>query len=76
MGPVAYDRLRRLNLVHSALLRNDRATTTIAMVAREYGFSEPARFAAAYRAVFGKSPSTTMRGRPLTVRVPASPGVR
>lgn len=72
IGPVGYDRLRRLNMVHSALLRSDGATTTIAMVAREHGFAEPRRFAAAYRAVFGESPAATLERSHCDVRMPVS----
>jgi AraC-like DNA-binding protein len=67
MSPTGYARLRRLNLVRSALLRNSPTTTTIGTLAREYGFSELGRFAAAYRAVFGESPSTTLQGGPSNV---------
>lgn len=64
MSPTGYARLRRLNLVRSALLRNSPTTTTIGTLAREYGFSELGRFAAVYRAAFGESPSTTLQGGP------------
>ena len=61
MSPTAYLRLRRLNLVRSALLRSNSRTETIATVARQHGFSELGRFAAAYRAVFGEAPSATLQ---------------
>jgi AraC-like DNA-binding protein len=73
-SPAAYDRLRRLNLVRSALLRNDRTTTTVGTVARKHGFSELGRFAAAYRAVFGEPPSVTLHGGQPDIRDPASAG--
>ncbi len=60
-SPVNYARLRRLNLVRSALVRNDPTIATIATIASNYGFSEPGRFATAYRAIFGEAPSTTLR---------------
>jgi len=61
MSPSQYAKLRRLNLVRSALRRADPATDSIAAIARQYGFSELGRFAAAYRTLFGESPSTTLR---------------
>ena len=63
LSPTAYVRLRRLNLVRAALLRSDPAVATVGAVARHHGFSELGRFAAAYRAAFGESPSTTLQGR-------------
>jgi AraC-like DNA-binding protein len=61
MGPGRYIRLRRLNLVRAALRRADPATTSVAMLARRYGFSEAARFAIRYRTLFGEPPSATLR---------------
>jgi len=61
MGPVAYDRLRRMTLVRRALRRGEGTAATIANVAQNYGFSSPGRFAVSYRAAFGESPSTTAR---------------
>src|SRR5262249_31484601 len=62
MSPLAYARLRRLNLARRALVRGDASSLTVAGVARTYGFSELGRFAAAYRAVFAEPPSATLRG--------------
>jgi len=61
MGPVGYLRRRRLSAIQTALKRGDRATTPIADIAFEYGFSDPGRFAAYYRSLFGESPSQTRR---------------
>jgi AraC-like DNA-binding protein len=72
MSPSQYARLRRLTLVRAALRQAKPATTNIAEVARQYGFSELGRFAAAYRAAFGEAPSTTLRGHRLKVRDRAS----
>jgi transcriptional regulator GlxA family with amidase domain len=33
---------------------------SIARIAKSHGFSEPGRFAGAYRALFGETPSTTL----------------
>src|SRR5262245_9800848 len=62
MGPVSYHRLRRLNLVRAALLCADPSLTRVATAARRYGFLELGRFAAAYKAAFGETPSATLRG--------------
>jgi AraC-like DNA-binding protein len=59
MGPVGYLRRRRLSAIQTALKRGDRATMPIADIALEYGFSDPGRFAAYYRSLFGESPSQT-----------------
>jgi len=61
VGPVAYLRCRRLSAVRSVLSRSDPATVSIGDVAFEYGFPEPGRFAAYYRAHFGETPSETCR---------------
>jgi AraC-like DNA-binding protein len=73
MGPSRYIRLRRLNLVHAALRRADPTRTSVAKLAKHYGFSELGRFAIRYRTLFGEPPSATLRrrrydaGRPLRV---------
>ena len=59
-SPLKYVRLRRLNLARSALLKTDPAVTTVAQVARSHGFSEPGRFAVAYRTLFGEPPLATL----------------
>jgi AraC family ethanolamine operon transcriptional activator len=59
-GPAEYMRLRRLNRARSALFRADHETASIAGIARSHGFTEPGRFAGAYRALFGETPSTTL----------------
>ena len=70
LSPLNYKRLRRLNLARSALRRAEPATVTVAEVARQYGFTELGRFAVAYRAVFGETPSSTLRSE-LNIRDPA-----
>ena len=61
MSPIRYIRLRRLNLVRAALRGSDPAATTVADIARRYGFSELGRLAADYRTIFGETPSATLR---------------
>jgi AraC-like DNA-binding protein len=60
-SPLSYARLRRLNLARSQLMQSNLATASIATIARNFGFSEPGRFAAAYRSIFGEAPSATLR---------------
>jgi AraC-like DNA-binding protein len=62
MSPVTYSRLRRLNLVRTALRQADPASVSVGDVARQHGFSELGRFAVTYRTLFGETPSTTLRG--------------
>ena len=62
MSPRRYLRLRQLKLVRAALRRAD-FTNTVATVARKYGFGELGRFAGMYRAVYGETPSATLRLR-------------
>jgi AraC-like DNA-binding protein len=66
LSPGRYLRLRRLNLARAALRQADPATT-VAEIAHRFQFSELGRFAADYRAIFGETPSATLRG--LTTKV-------
>jgi AraC-like DNA-binding protein len=61
LSPSRYILLRRLNLVRARLRRADPATATVAEVAFRYHFSELGRFAADYRALFGETPSETLK---------------
>jgi AraC-like DNA-binding protein len=62
MGPSRYLRARRMQLVRRALRRADPSDTSVAQIARRYGFGELGRFAASYRARFGELPSATLKG--------------
>jgi AraC-like DNA-binding protein len=64
-GPIRYARLRRLNFARSTLLKADPNATRVAEVARAHGFSEPGRFAGAYRRLFGEVPLATLHRRPI-----------
>lgn len=59
IGPMAYDRLRRVSLVHRAL-RDDPSAKSVSAVARSNGFRALGRFASDYRAAFGEYPSATL----------------
>jgi len=60
-GPLAFLRDRRLDAVRRALLAADHPTATVTETAMRYGFYHVGRFAAAYRAAFGESPSETLQ---------------
>ena len=64
MGPVRFLTLRRMHLVHRALLSASPSTTTVTRLATDHGFWELGRFAVAYRAAFGESPSKTLNRAP------------
>ena len=60
VGPIAYDRLRRMSLVRHTLRRGN-GETSVAVVAERYGFRSPGRFAVNYRSIFDESPSATLQ---------------
>jgi AraC-like DNA-binding protein len=61
MGPIRYLTLRRMHLVRRALLRSDPSKATVTQIVTDHGFWELGRFSVAYRALFGESPSCTLR---------------
>jgi AraC-like DNA-binding protein len=61
MGPVRYLWLRRMHLVHRALMQAVPGTTTVTQIATANGFWELGRFAVEYRALFGEAPSVSLR---------------
>ena len=61
MGPIRYLSLRRMRLVRLALLRADPSAATVTRLATDHGFWELGRFSVAYRALFGESPSESLR---------------
>ena len=60
-SPVRYLWLRRMHLARRALLRADPAATTVTGIATDHGFWELGRFSVEYRALFGETPSATLR---------------
>jgi AraC-like DNA-binding protein len=60
MGPIRFLALRRMHLVRRALSDAD-SSTTVTRIATDYGFWELGRFSVAYRALFGETPSETLR---------------
>jgi AraC-like DNA-binding protein len=61
MGPIRYLALRRMHLVRRALLRSDPSKATVTQIVTDHGFWELGRFSVAYSALFGESPSHTLR---------------
>ncbi|WIB76637.1 helix-turn-helix domain-containing protein [Curtobacterium sp. MCPF17_002] len=53
----------RLDGARADLIRRDRDETSVADVAREWGFGHLGRFSATYRARFGELPSESLRSR-------------
>jgi AraC-like DNA-binding protein len=56
MSPMAYVRDVRLRRAHRDLRSADPAHTTVAAIARRWGFTHLGRFAAAHKMMFGKTP--------------------
>jgi AraC-like DNA-binding protein len=63
MPPLAYLRRLRLDHVHAELSRADPWKVTVGEVAYRWGFTHLGRFAGAYRARYGVSPSQTLKDR-------------
>jgi transcriptional regulator GlxA family with amidase domain len=61
VGPTQYMKLRRLNRVHCELQAPDCKQATVTGVMTTCGVTEFGRFAGAYRALFGESPSETLK---------------
>ena len=64
MSPTQYLLLRRLKEVRRELRDANPKRVSVAEVARRFGFAEPGRFAASYRATFGEAPSATLQRIP------------
>jgi transcriptional regulator GlxA family with amidase domain len=63
MSPLTYLRRLRLDGVHAELSRSDPWQVSVSEVAYRWGFTHLGRFAGAYRARYGTSPSQTLRER-------------
>lgn len=61
MSPKRFVIHDRLNEVRRALSDSRAAGTTVTDIATEHGFFELGRFAGRYKAVFGETPSQTLR---------------
>ena len=63
MGPKRSEVQARLTQVRRALSLANGARGAVTTIATDHGFFELGRFASTYKAVFGESPSATLRGR-------------
>ncbi|BCB84166.1 helix-turn-helix transcriptional regulator [Phytohabitans suffuscus] len=63
MSPMAYLRRLRLARAHADLRAAEPGRETVASVAHRWGFAHLGRFAAAYRAEYGRAPADTLYGR-------------
>jgi AraC-like DNA-binding protein len=61
MGPIRYLTLRRMHLARRALLCGDPSKSIVTRIVTDHGFWELGRFSVAYRALFGETPSETLR---------------
>jgi transcriptional regulator GlxA family with amidase domain len=62
MTPMAYLRQIRLARAHADLMAGDPALTSVATVARRWGFPRPGVFAACYLARYHTTPGRTLLG--------------
>ena len=60
MGPMAYLKKTRLQAAHKELLLSEPEEISVADVALRYGFAQPSKFSAAYKAVYNETPSETL----------------
>jgi AraC-like DNA-binding protein len=58
--PMEYVRRVRLHHAHLDLVAGNRPSTSVAAIARRWGFSHIGRFAIAYRQAYGQSPHVTL----------------
>jgi AraC family transcriptional regulator, ethanolamine operon transcriptional activator len=61
VGPANFLKSRRLHRLNRSLLHADHSSTAVALLARQHGFHHQGQLAADYRALFGESPSITLR---------------
>jgi AraC-like DNA-binding protein len=64
LPPMAYLRRLRLARAHADLRAAEPGEETVASVAHRWGFAHLGRFAAAYRAEYGRSPADTLHQHP------------
>lgn len=72
-SPMQFLRDVRLHRVRTALEAGDPGTTTVAEVARAWGFAHLGRFAGTYASAFGERPSVTLQRRRSVQRPSSAP---
>jgi len=73
MGPVRYLRFRQLNAIRRQLLSVTNDAMTVTQIMQSNGSSDMGRASGAYKALFGESPSETMRQAPSRANGSKSP---
>lgn len=61
IGPKQYLQMRRLHLARNRLMHDPEPNLTVQTAAHDLGFWHLGRFGSAYRALFGETPSQTLR---------------
>lgn len=61
VGPMRFLKVRQLREIRAALLAADRAHETVTRIATRFGIWDFSLFARNYKALFGESPSSTLR---------------
>lgn len=64
VGPVRFLWRRRMHLARQKLLHAEASAATVTEIATAHGFWELGRFSVEYRALFGESPSSSLRRPP------------
>lgn len=72
VGPMRLLKVRQLREIRAALLRADPQRDTVTRIAARFGIWDFSLFARNYKALFGESPSRTLRTPPSDVKVRAS----
>jgi AraC family ethanolamine operon transcriptional activator len=72
VGPMRLLKVRQLREIRAALLRADPQRDTVTRIAARFGIWDFSLFARNYKALFGESPSRTLRTPPQEVKVRSS----
>lgn len=68
VGPMRLLKLRQLHEIRAALLRTPPQSGTVTHIAARFGVFDPSLLARNYKALFGESPSRTLRTEPRELR--------
>jgi AraC family ethanolamine operon transcriptional activator len=72
VGPMRLLKVRQLREIRAALLRADPQRDTVTRIAARFGIWDFSLFARNYKALFGESPSRTLRTTPSDIKVRSS----